>query len=152
MITLTRLVAMAAFVTITGCNALSDPAVRIAFALEKGTGQLLQSQARELEVRCDTGLSGRYVAILHPAGTLADAELVQAGIPRESLAELRSLRLGPHEAVYVIPLDHQDLPSRTTWQANVLGIPALLARVSAEPTIVIVIRKVQRGVVAVGIR
>ena len=118
-----------------GCDAPSDPAVRVAKCLEAA------SHRGEAVVKCDLKLEGRSVTILHPSGPIQESALQDLGVPGEIIAELRTLRLGPQEAVYVIPMDNQDSPSRTTYQARFVSIPKLLVKIGRDSSATLVLAK-----------
>jgi hypothetical protein len=132
---------------VAGCgDMLSDPAVRVAECLEAA------ARAGERTVKCDLKLSGRYVVILYPNDLVLDADLRQAGVPDGTIPELRALRLGPQEAVFVIPLDHQDRPSRTTYQGRFVSISELLVKVGSDSSVTLDLQSNSSHPRVVGIR
>ena len=119
----------------SGCDAFTDPAVRVATCLEKAAASLKRSSGATSTSPCDVALEGSYVLVLHPDGELPDTTLLEAGLPKTALSELRALRLGPNESVYVIPLEGHEPPSRTTYQARFVSIPKLLVKVNTNRSV-----------------
>ncbi len=81
---------------------------------------------------CELGVDGGYVVLLHPEGNQTDDQLIEAGLPADMIDEVRALRLGPEEAIYVFPNDPAVLPSRTTYQRRYVSIPEAMVAVKAS--------------------
>lgn len=122
-----------------GCRNFPDPAVRIANCIVRGV-EAAPAASEPFTLRCDIDLPGGYLVLFHPEGELSDEQLLAAGLPRERLAELRSLRLGPWPSIYVLPNDPKQALSRTTSQRSAVGIPtARFALHTSEEALRIVI-------------
>jgi hypothetical protein len=87
-----------------GCDWLSDPAVRLAYCVERAAREHPRD-GTATHVSCDLKMPGSYVVVLHPEGALRDQRLVSAGLPQALLPELGVLRLGEQPAIYVIATD-----------------------------------------------
>lgn len=127
-------------VALTGCSALSDPAVRLARCLERGSGRVSQATP-EVELSCSLEAPAQFLVLLHPEGELSDAELVVAGLPEPVIPTLRAFRLSSNEAIYVFEASGPAGSSRTTYQGRFVHIPAPL-----------VVRKEAGGKVTVDLR
>lgn len=125
---------------------LSDPAVRVAECLEAA------ARGGESTVTCDLKLPGRYVVILYPSDLVLDSTLREAGVPDNTIPELKALRLGPKEAIFVIPLDHQQSPSRTTYQRRFVSIPKLLVKVGSDSSVTLLLQSIGGHPTVVGVR
>lgn len=125
----TQLILIGLAALLGACNSISDPAVRLADCLEEAVKE------QQAEAVCDLGVAGGCVVILHPDGTLSDAQLLDAGLTPERAARLRELRLNEIAGIYVLPDDPQLLPSRTTSQHRFLLISRILvlAKPGGEP-------------------
>jgi hypothetical protein len=87
-----RLLCVAACVALSGCNALTDPAVRLAYCMEEGVKKS-GAAATSIQMNCDLALAGNYVVVLHPDGQRNDDELTAGGVPRDVIPELRTISI-----------------------------------------------------------
>ena len=104
----------------------------------------------DLTIACNFRLKGPCVVILHPTGQLPISAYEGAGLGKVS-AELQSLRLGPREAIYVIPLEGQARASRTTAQGRAVSIPHLLAKTYSDSIATITLRRTEQGIEVVAL-
>ena len=141
----TLVVAVLGLILGSSCASFSDPAVRLSSCLARAAGSLEELQDENLTVACDFRLQGPCVVVLHPAGQLSDAAYERAGLGNVT-TQLQSLRLGTHEAIYVIPLEGQASASRTTAQGRTVSIPQLLAKTCSDSTVTITLRRTEQGI------
>lgn len=121
-----------------GCSLFTDPAVRLARCVERGSESLDRS-SRELSSRpCRLGTDGGYVVVLHPQGQLSDEELIGGGVPERLVPLLRQLRNGENEQVLVFPYESPRAASRTTYQHRFARIPRLLVVEKEKPDPVVI--------------
>ena len=109
------------------CDVFTDPAVRAATCLEQAASAHRNGDSRTFYWPCDLHLKGTALLVLHPAEELPDSSLVSAGVPSAVVPALRSLRLGPKEAIFVVSLDGSEPSSRTTYQGRFVSIPHPIA-------------------------
>ena len=109
------------------CGDVTDPAVRAATCLEEAASSHSPGAASPFDWPCDLQLKGQALLLLHPAGELPDAALVAAGVPSAIVPAIRSLRLGPQEAIFVVSLGRTEPSSRTTYQARFVSIRSPIA-------------------------
>ena len=106
-----------------GCENMSAPALLLADCMEEAVNEQRPDGA-VTHARCDLGMPGSYLVVLHPKGTLSDEELVSGGLPQALLPELRTLRLGENPAIFVIATDPQvtgtgaTRSTRSTWTTS----------------------------------
>ena len=134
----------------SSCATFSDPAVRLSACLGRAAESLRDSHDEELTVTCDFRLKGSCVVVLHPEGELPASAYEQAGLGKIT-SQLQALRLGGREAIYVVPLDGQAKPSRTTAQNRVVSIPSLLVQSCSNSTVTFTLRKSDQGIKVVSL-
>lgn len=140
---------MLALVLSAGCASFTDPAVRLANCL--GRGARATGEAHDdTTVTCDFRLEGPCVVVLHPSGQLSKDDYDRAGLGKMR-TELLSLRLGEREGIYVLPLDGQVLPSRTTSQGRSVHIPRLFTKRYTDSVATLTLRRTERGVEVVAL-
>jgi hypothetical protein len=143
------------------CETFSDPAVRLAYCIERATGQGSRENA-PVHANCDIGISGRYAVVLYPQDEVGDDQLVSAGFPPALLVEMQELRkIGKHSAIYVIAADPEVtgtgsdrsvLSSFTTYQNNFVRIPRLMVLVKTSQPVEVEIASASDGPLVQGIR
>ena len=121
-----------------GCSLLTDPAVRLARCVERGSESLDRSSQESSSRPCRLGTEGGYVVVLHPQGQLSDEELIRGGVPERLLPLLRQLRNGENEQVLVFPFESPRAASRTTYQHRFARIPQLLVLEKKRPEPVVI--------------
>ena len=101
-----------------GCS--TDPAVRLANCVERDVAALKRSGNPDMECECDIGLTGLYAAVIYPAHLLTNSDLKSQGMSEALVKEVRELQFAgePYESIFVIPLEGQRPPSRTTYYHN----------------------------------
>jgi hypothetical protein len=111
---------------IAGCRA--DASVSLAKCFDVSFRELIDSNQGTITNRCDIGLQGDYVAVLHPAIMLDDEVYISHGLDHKAIKTLRSLRGAGagYESIYIIPLNGQASPSRTTSQKSVVNVRKLI--------------------------
>ena len=109
------------------CGDLTDPAVRAATCLEEAASAHSPGTSSPFAWPCDLQLKGNALLLLHPAGELPDAALVAAGVPPAVVPAIRSLRLGPQQAIFVVSLGRAEPSSRTTYQGRFVSIRSPIA-------------------------
>jgi hypothetical protein len=119
------MVLVLSFVLQWSCSAAIDPAVRLAYSLEKRV-QEHRSEGGPFQATCELDMPCGYVVVLHPDGELTTEQLITAGLSRSQVEAIRSLRLGPNAAIYVLPSDPAMPNSRTTHQRTFVRIPQVL--------------------------
>ena len=134
-----------ALVLAVGCDAMSDPAVRLATCVESAINDAVPSTP-DIEATCDLKLAGNYLVVLHPSGELTDEQLLAGGVPEPVLPELRKMRIGDRASIYVISTDanvkgtgadRTTLSSRTTSQNKFVKIDKLIVQTkSSQPVVV----------------
>ena len=146
----TRLVVFApvanlALVLSIGCDAMSDPAVRLATCMESAINDAVPSTA-VIEATCDLKLTGNYLVVLHPSGELSDEQLLAGGVPEPVLPELRKMRIADNASIYVISTDanvkgtgadRTTLSSRTTSQNKFVKIDKLIVQAKTSQPVVV---------------
>lgn len=127
------LVIMALALLTTACR--TDASVSLAECIGKAYRELLDSDQRTITRQCNIGLAGDYVAVLNPAAVLSDEEYKDHGLDDRTLKILHSLQGhgGVYESIYIIPLDGQEQPSRTTSQGKIVGIQNLIVASKTAP-------------------
>lgn len=128
----------AALALCLGCSLFTDPAVRLARCVERGTESLDRSSQERSSRPCRLGTDGGYLVVLHPQGQLSDEELIQGGVPERVVPLLRQLRIGDNEQVLVFPSESPRAASRTTYQHRFARIPQLLVVQKDRPDPVVI--------------
>lgn len=125
------------------CSAFSDPAVRLSRCLEGAVNDAMPATTT-IQASCDLRLEGSYIVILHPAGELSDAQLIEAGLPAAVIPELRAMRIGDNASIYVISADAKGtgtdrtvLSSRTTSQNKFVKIDHLIVAAKTSQPVAI---------------
>ena len=134
-----------AVVTVLGalrCGTVTDPAVRAARCLEQAASAHRQGDSGPFDWPCDLQFEGNALLVLHPAGELPDALLIAAGVPPVTVPAIRSLRLGPWEAIFVVPLEGAERSSRTTYQARFVSIPQPVAATLSSSRVTFTLRSI----------
>jgi hypothetical protein len=121
-----------------GCSLFTDPAVRLARCVERGSESLDRSSQERSSQPCRLGTRGGYLVVLHPQGQLSDEELLRGGVPEGLLPFLRQFRNGDNEQVFVFPSESVRAASRTTYQHRFARIPQLLVleKKRSEPVVI----------------
>lgn len=119
--------------TNAGCK--TDASVSLAECIGVSFNKLIDSNRRKITSQCNIGLVGNYVAVLHPAVILSDEAYKAQGLNDKTVKILRSLQASGagYESIYIIPLNGQELPSRTTSQGKTVSVRNLLVVKKAEP-------------------
>ena len=123
------LIVMALASMVTGCK--KDASVALAECIGKARNELIESNLNKVTKQCDVGLMGNYLVVLHPATELDVADYKDYGLNESEIRTLSNLRSSGRmsESIYVIPLDGQEPPSRTTSQGTVVSLHGfILAR------------------------
>lgn len=121
-----------------GCSLLTDPAVRLAQCVERGSEAFEGSSQEHAAQPCRLGTDGGYLVVLHPQGQLSDEELIRGGVPERLVPLLRQLRNGDNEQVLVFPFESPRAASRTTYQHRFARIPQLLVLEKRKPEPVVI--------------
>ena len=131
-----------------------DTSVLLAECINKAQKALVDTGQQSINRSCDVNMKGNYLAILHPAKNLDDAELKTYGLDDREIKTLRTLQIPnfAYESIYIIPLDDQEPPSRTTSQGGAVNVLDFISAKKDNPVLTITIEQTPTGINIVGLQ
>ena len=131
-----------------------DASVLLAECIGDAHKELLNTNQRTITNSCNVGLNGAYLVVLYPAINLNDKELKNYGLDDREIRVLRSLQFPQvaYESIYIIPLEDQELPSRTTSQGGMVNIPNFISVKKGDPVLAFTLEWAPDGIKIVSLQ
>ena len=146
------LIVMALASMVPGCK--KDASVTLAECIEKARNELIESNLNKVTKQCDIGFKGSYLVVLHPAAELNRVDYKKHGLNESEIKTLSNLRSSGRlsESIYVIPLDGQETPSRTTSQGTDVSLHGLILTRNNGPFLNVTLEWTPESIEVVGLQ
>jgi hypothetical protein len=137
---------------VPGCK--KDASVALAECIGKARNELIESNLNKFTKQCDVGLKGNYLVVLHPAAELDGADYKSHGLKESEIKTLINLRSSGRmsESIYIIPLDGQEPPSRTTSQGTVVSLHGFISARNNGPFLKVTLEWTPESIYVVGLQ